>query len=159
MATILVVEDDADLNRTSCAYLEMRGFTAVGAANAPQAYDALYTGGIDAIVSDIMMPGVDGFELVSSIRAVDRDIPILFMTARDDMVAKQRGYASGIDDYMVKPIDLEELVLRLHALLRRAGINANRRLEVGSLLLDTDEHAAYVDGEEVPVEYCHGFLA
>ena len=105
----------------------------------------------DLIVSDIMMPGIDGFKFVKTVRSLNEDIPILFMTARDDFASKQRGYRVGIDDYMVKPIDLDELFLRIGALLRRAKIAASRKIEVGNFIMDADEHTAYLDGEEIPL--------
>ena len=126
MFKILVVEDDRELNRTVCAYLGGAGYTAVGCLNAGEAYDAMYGGQIfDCIVSDIMMPGVDGFEFAGTVRRLDQEIPILFMTARDDFAAKRRGFRAGVDDYMVKPVGLEELLLRIAALLRRAKIAAS----------------------------------
>lgn len=151
MFRILVVEDDHELNRTVCAYLRQQDFDAVACLNAQEAYDALYGAIFDLIISDIMMPGEDGFAFAETVRALNQEIPILFMTARDDMAAKQRGFRLGIDDYMVKPIDLDELVLRIGALLRRARIAAMRKLEVGDLLLDADEHAAYLAGKEIPM--------
>ena len=96
-----------------------------------------------------MMPGVDGFELVQSVRSVNKTIPILLMTARDDIAAKQRGFRAGIDDYMVKPIDVDELLLRIEALLRRARIEKEKRLVMGKTVLDAEEMCAYVDGQEV----------
>lgn len=150
MFKILVVEDDRELNRSVCAYLGQNGYEAVGRLGAEEAYDALYDGGtFDMIISDIMMPGVDGFEFAENVRELSDTIPILFMTARDDMAAKQRGFKVGIDDYMVKPIDLEELLLRIGALLRRAGIAASKKLTVGALTMDAEEHTAYLDGEEI----------
>ena len=152
MFRVLVVEDDRELNRTVCAFLNRSGYDALGCRSAGEAYDALYGGGVyDLIISDIMMPGVDGFELARTIRESDKNIPILFMTARDDLSAKQRGFQAGIDDYMVKPIDMEELLLRVGALLRRAGIASQKRLEVGSLTLDADERTAVLRGEEIPL--------
>ena len=150
MFKILVVEDDRELNKSVCAYLGQNGYEAVGCLGAEEAYDALYDGGtFDMIISDIMMPGVDGFEFAENVRELSDTIPILFMTARDDMAAKQRGFKVGIDDYMVKPIDLEELLLRIGALLRRAGIAASKKLTVGALTMDAEEHTAYLDGEEI----------
>ena len=103
----------------------------------------------DLIISDIMMPEIDGFEFAKTVRSMNEDIPILFVTARDDFSAKQRGYAVGIDDYMVKPVDLEELVLRIGALLRRAKIAASRTLTIGSFTMNMDEHTAYLGDEEI----------
>ena len=151
MFKILVVEDDRDLNRTVCTFLNQSGYEAAGCLNADDAYDAMYDTVFDLIVSDIMMPDVDGFEFVKNVRAVNENIPILFMTARDDFAAKQKGYRVGVDDYMVKPIDLDELFLRIGALLRRAKIAASRRLEVGNFVMDADEHTAYLNDEEIPL--------
>ena len=149
MFQILVLEDDKELNRTVCSFLNNSGYEAVGCFNANEAYDALYVNTIDLIVSDIMMPGVDGFEFAGNVRDVSSDIPILFMTARDDIASKQRGFRIGVDDYMVKPIDLDELFLRIGALLRRAKIASSRKLEIGSFVMDADEHTAYLGDDEI----------
>lgn len=151
MFKVLVVEDDRALNQAVCTFLTHNGYQAVGALDAGEAYDALYETVFDAIISDIMMPGADGFEFAAAVRAVNQEIPILFMTARDDLMAKQRGYGIGIDDYMVKPIALDELVLRLGALLRRAGIISSKKLAVGSLVMDAQAHSAEVNAQEVPL--------
>jgi len=151
MFKILVVEDDKELNRTMCGFLNQNGFEAVGALNANEAYDAMYGNIFDLIVSDIMMPGIDGYEFAKTVRELNQEIPILFVTARDDFESKRKGFRAGIDDYMVKPIDLEELVLRMEALMRRSKIASNKKIEIGSLVLDAEEHAAYVNGEEVNV--------
>ena len=149
MFKILVVEDDKELNRTVCSFLNKSGYEATGCLNATDAYDALADKMYDLIVSDIMMPGIDGFEFAANVRELNVDIPILFMTARDDIASKQRGFRIGVDDYMVKPIDLDELFLRIGALLRRAKIAANRKLEIGSFVMDADEHTAYLNEEEI----------
>ncbi len=149
MFQILVVEDDKDLNRTVCDFLNRSGYQAAGCMNADDAYDAMYDRTFDLIVSDIMMPGVDGFEFAKTVRGLDQNIPILFMTARDDFASKQRGYRVGVDDYMVKPVDLDELFLRIGALLRRAKIASSRRLTVGRFVMDADEHTAYLGEEEI----------
>ncbi len=149
MFQILVVEDDRDLNRSVCAFLNQRGYQATGCLSAEEAYDAMYNTVFDLIVSDIMMPKIDGFEFVKTVRSLNENIPILFMTARDDFAAKQRGFRMGVDDYMVKPIDLEELFLRIGALLRRAKIAASRKLTVGNFHMDADEHTAYLGGKEI----------
>lgn len=152
MFQILVVEDEPELNRTVCSYLNRNGYEATGCLSANEAYDAMFGGTpFDLILSDIMMPEIDGFEFAKTVRELDEEIPILFMTARDDFAAKQRGFKSGIDDYMVKPVDLDELLLRMEALMRRAKITASKKLTVGSLTLDAEERTAYVDGEEVPL--------
>ena len=149
MFKILVVEDDRDLNRTVCAFLNHSGYEAIGCLNATDAYDALYETMFDLIVSDIIMSGVDGFEFAANVRALNENIPILFMTARDDIASKQRGFRIGVDDYMVKPIDLDELILRIGALLRRAKIASSRKLEIGRFVMDSDEFSAALDGEEI----------
>ncbi|MBQ7360029.1 MAG: response regulator transcription factor [Lachnospiraceae bacterium] len=149
MFKILVVEDDRELNRTVCSFLNQSGYEATGCLDALDAYDALEGNMFDLIVSDIMMPGVDGFEFAKSVRELNEDIPILFMTARDDFASKQRGFRIGVDDYMVKPIDLDELFLRIGALLRRAKIASSRKLEIGSFVMDADEHTAYLKDDEI----------
>ena len=151
MFKILVVEDDRDLNRSVCSFLNSSGYEAVGCLDAESAYDEMYKTTFDLIVSDIMMPDIDGFEFAKTVRSLNNDIPILFMTARDDFASKQRGYRIGVDDYMVKPIDLDELFLRIGALLRRAKIASSRRLVIGSFVMDADEHSAILDGEEIPM--------
>lgn len=151
MINILVLEDDAVLNKSVCTYLNDSGFSAKGFLNANDAYDAMVGTLFDLIVSDIMMPEIDGFEFAENVRRINKRIPILFMSARDDLPAKQKGFRLGIDDYMVKPIDFEELLLRVRALLRRANIETEKKLTVGNLTLDSDGMTAEVDGEEVPV--------
>ena len=152
MFKILVVEDDRELNRSVCAFLGKNGYEATGCLSANDAYDAMYGGTVfDLIISDIMMPGIDGFEFAETVRGLDKDIPILFMTARDDFAAKQRGFRLGIDDYLTKPVDLEELLLHVMALLRRAGVATSHKLVIGTLTLDADEHTAYLAGEEIPL--------
>lgn len=149
MFKLLVVEDDKDLNRTVCSFLNQSGYEAVGCSSANEAYNAMYGNTFDLIISDIMMPGIDGYEFAKTVRSLNEDIPILFMTARDDFASKQKGYRIGIDDYMVKPIDLDELFLRIGALLRRAKIATSHKLEIGKLALDMDERTAIYDGEEI----------
>ncbi len=152
MFRILVVEDDRDLNCVVCSYLHRNGYETVGCLSANEAYDAMYGGTlVDLIISDIMMPGIDGFEFAATIREQNQEIPILFMTARDDFPAKQRGFQVGIDDYMVKPVDLDELALRVAALMRRAKIATSKKLTVGGLNLDADERSAALNGEEIPL--------
>lgn len=151
MFKILVVEDNKELNNTVCSFLNHSGYEAIGCLNATEGYDALYANMFDLIISDIMMPDVDGFEFARNVRELNEDIPILFMTARDDIASKQRGFRIGIDDYMVKPIDLDELFLRIGALLRRAKIASSRKLEIGSFVMDADEHNAYLNDKEIPM--------
>jgi len=151
MINVLVVEDDPKLNQIVCTYLNNNGYTAKGCLGARDAYDTMYNNTFDLIISDIMMPDIDGYEFAESVRNINQSIPILFMTARDDIVSKQKGFRAGIDDYMVKPVDLDELILRIDALLRRANILENKSLTVGNLTLDSDATTVTVDGEELPV--------
>ncbi|MGM9596283.1 MAG: response regulator transcription factor [Eubacteriales bacterium] len=151
MINILVLEDDAKLNQVVCTYLNDSGFNAKGCLNANDAYEEMYNNLYELIISDIMMPEIDGFEFAKTVRQVNRHIPILFMSAKDDLQSKQKGFRLGIDDYMVKPIELDELLLRVRALLRRANIEMERKLTVGNLELDADAMSATVNGEEIPV--------
>ena len=151
MIRILVVDDDPKLNQAACTYLNDSGYEAKGCLSAEAAYDAMYSQLYDLIISDIMMPGTDGFAFAETVRGLNRTIPILFVSARDDLQAKQKGFDLGIDDYMVKPIDFSELLMRVRALLRRANIEASRRLTAGGLVLDADGLTAVLDGVEIPV--------
>lgn len=151
MIRILVLEDDAKLNQMTCTYLNDSGFQVKGCLHVNDAYDEMYNSLYDLIISDIMMPDIDGFEFAENVRRVNKHIPILFMSAKDDLPSKQRGFQLGIDDYMVKPIQLDELLLRVRALLRRAHIEMERKVVVGNLELDADGMSAAIDGEEIPV--------
>lgn len=151
MIHILVVEDDKKQNQMVCTYLNDSGFEARGCLSARDAYEEMYNHIYDLIISDIMMPEIDGFEFAENVRRVNRHIPILFMSAKDDLPSKQKGFMIGIADYMVKPVELDELLLRVRALLRRANIELERKLSVGNLVLDADAMTAEIDGEEIPV--------
>jgi DNA-binding response OmpR family regulator len=151
MITILVVEDDPKLNKIVCVFLNGQGYRAIGSLSAMEAFDKMIDIKADLIISDIMMPDVDGFKLAALVREQDKTIPILFMSARDDISSKQKGFRAGIDDYMVKPVDMEELALRVKALLRRANIANEKKLSAGSLTLNADEMAAYLDNTEIPL--------
>ncbi|MDI6552726.1 response regulator transcription factor [Leuconostoc falkenbergense] len=149
MISILVVEDDQDLNQTVCSVLKRHGYSVSGASSANEAFSLMFDNKFDLVISDIMMPKVDGFELVETIRQLDHNMPIMFMTARGDLESKQIGFRIGIDDYMVKPIDFDEMLLRVGALLRRAKIEANKRLTIGKFVMDADEHVAYNGNESI----------
>ena len=151
MFKILLVEDDKDLNKTVCKYLDANGYEAVGCLNANDAYNEMYNSLYSLIISDVMMPDIDGFEFAQTVRELNSDIPILFMTARDDFASKKKGYRIGIDDYLVKPVDLDELLLKIGALLRRAKIANEHELKIGSLTLNSDERSAMLNGEEIPL--------
>ena len=151
MIRILVVEDDERLNKIVCTYLNDSGFQAKGCMCAAEAYDEMYQSFCSMIISDIMMPEIDGFEFARTVRQVNSSIPILFMSAKDDLPSKQKGFRLGIDDYMVKPIELDELLLRVRALLRRANIETERKLAAGNLVMDSDAMTAIVNDVEIPI--------
>ncbi len=149
MVRILVAEDDKALNGLVCSYLADNGYEAVACYDGKAALEELENRQFDMIISDIMMPEVDGYELAKTVRLTDKNIPILFMTALDDKPSKQYGYKIGVDDYVVKPFDAEILMLRVGALLRRANIEKSRELVAGNLRMNAEEHTAYLNGEEM----------
>lgn len=151
MIHILVVDDDKNLNQTVCTYLNDCGFEAKGVLSVNEAYDEMYNNLYELIISDIMMPEIDGFEFAETVRQVNKQIPILFMSAKDDLPSKRKGFLVGIDDYMVKPVELAELEMRVRALLRRTNIEMERKLIVGNLEMDADGMTAMINGEEIPV--------
>jgi len=151
MVNILVVEDNVKLNQIICTCLNDNGYLAKGCLNANDAYDAMYNSLYDLIISDIMMPEIDGFEFAENVRSINKTIPILFVTARDDVASMKKGFRLGIDDYMIKPLNMDLFVLRVGAILRRANIANDRRLTVGSLVMDADAMTVTIAGEEVPV--------
>ena len=150
MVKILLVEDNSDLNLTVCRHLNLNTYMAFGCTNALDAYDILYDNKIDLIISDIMMPDVDGFEFAKNVREENPNIPIIFMSAKDDLDSKKQGFHIGIDDYMVKPIDLDELLLRIEAILRRANISSSNKLSIGTFEMDEESMSVTLDGEEIP---------
>ncbi|MBO5401136.1 MAG: response regulator transcription factor [Spirochaetaceae bacterium] len=149
MVKILVVEDDKNLNKSICLFLAQKGFEAQGCYDGEEALDVLYKTSFDLVISDIMMPKVDGYKLLENVRKLDKSIPFIFMTAKEDFPSKQKGFNAGVDDYLVKPVDLQELYLRVNALLRRANINVEKKLVVGNFTMDVEEHMAYIGDEEV----------
>ena len=151
MIHILVVDDDKNLNHTVCTYLNDCGFEAKGVLSVNEAYDEMYNNLYELIISDIMMPEIDGFEFAETVRQVNKQIPILFMSAKDDLPSKRKGFLVGIDDYMVKPVELAELEMRVRALLRRSNIEMERKLIVGNLEMDADGMTAMINGEEIPI--------
>lgn len=153
MISILVVEDDEKLNQIVCETLIGNGFATQGLLNPKDAFYLMREQNFDLIVSDIMMPEIDGFEFADSVRRLNKVIPILFITARDDIASKQKGFRAGVDDYMVKPIDLDELILRVEALLRRTNISSEKRLIVGNLTMNADEYSVTIDGKDISVTF------
>lgn len=149
MIRILLAEDDKDLNEQVKTYLSSDGFEVDSVYNGLDALNKIYENKYDIILSDIMMPLCDGYELARNIREENKNIPIIFMSARDDKPSKQIGYKVGIDDYITKPFDLDELVFKIRAIARRIDINASNVIEIGNFKMDKDEHTAYADDEEL----------
>ncbi|MBE6796572.1 MAG: response regulator transcription factor [Ruminococcaceae bacterium] len=149
MVCVLVVEDDIQFNRIICSYLSDLGYSVVGCNGAREALKEMEKMSFDIIISDIMMKDVDGFEFAEQVKKLDKEIPFLFLTARDDIQSKEKGYRLGIDDYIVKPIEMRELHLRIEAILRRANIANKKKIVIGDLVLDSAETAAYYNGAEL----------
>lgn len=149
MARILVVEDDLDLNRILCHSLTAMGYDIISAVNGEDALQKIEENFYDMLITDIMMPKVDGFELAESVRSVNKDVPIIFMTARDDKPSKMFGYSIGIDDYIVKPFDIDILLMKISAILRRVKIESQKEISIGNFRMNRDERSAYIDEEEI----------
>lgn len=149
MSKILLAEDDLSLGRLVCATLRAEGYDVTSCADGDAAADEFGKDKYDLVITDIMMPKLDGFALAELIRSADEHVPILFMTARDDKPSKQLGFKLGIDDYIKKPFDMDIFVLKIKAVLRRSAITKTNQIEVGNLVLNADEHTAYVNGEEL----------
>lgn len=149
MIKILVVEDDDALNALVSLYLKGNGYEVISCKNGQEAQKLFKKENIDMMITDIMMPMMDGFELAMEVRKENKDMPIVFMSAKDDMPSKQLGYTIGIDDYIVKPFDIDELVLKVKAILRRSKIISSKKLSVGNLTMNQEEHTAYVDNKEL----------
>lgn len=151
MIRILVAEDDTAMNKLICSMLAEKGYEPLPCFDGAQAISAFENQPVDMVITDVMMPKADGYELAQEVRRQDRHIPILFMTALDDKISQQRGFRSGADDYVTKPFDADILLLRVEALLRRANIERSRELTAGNLRMNKDEHTAYLNGEELPL--------
>ena len=151
MLRILLVEDDKDLNMLASSYLKNANHKVTSVFNGLDALNEFEKEKYDLIISDIMMPLCDGFELARQIRQINNEIPIIFMSARDDKPSKQLGYKIGVDDYITKPFDLDELVLKVSALARRLKIGQSSDLIIGNFKMNKDEHMAYIDDEELPL--------
>lgn len=146
MFQILVVEDDASLRKLMSAALKQHGYVTFLANDGLEALDVLEKTNIDLIISDIMMPNMDGYELTRQLRKADFNLPILMVTAKETFEDKQEGFSAGTDDYMVKPIDINEMILRVGALLRRSKMASEHSLTVGNCVLDYDAMSVAVDG-------------
>jgi len=149
MVKILVVEDEKDLNRFVSLSLRNNGYEVVSCFDGAEALDKMASESFALVLTDIMMPKMDGYELCESIRSFEKDLPIVFMTAKDDKISKLTGYSLGVDDYIVKPFDMDILLMKISAILRRSKIKNNKVLSVGNLTMNTEEHSAEVNGNEL----------
>ncbi len=138
MFTILVVEDEKEIRELFCTVLSKHGYKTISAKNGLEALTIFENTYIDLIISDLMMPEMDGYELVKSLRMENNLIPILIITAKDKATDKKEGFRLGTDDYMIKPIDVNEMIWRIEALLRRSRIISERKASIGSTILDCD---------------------
>lgn len=148
MATILIVEDDRNMRLLTSARLADL-YTVVTACDGIEALDVLHKGSIDLIIADIMMPRMDGYELLKNVRSEGYTIPFLFLTAKETLGDKQRGFSLGTDDYMTKPFSSDELLWRVSALLRRANIAQNKKIEINGVIIDSEKYAVYTDSEYI----------
>ncbi len=149
MPRILVVEDDKDLNRLISCCLRGEGHDITSAFDGEEALKYFGEGKFDLLLTDIMMPKVDGFGLAERTKLTDKNIPIVFMTAKDDKPSQLLGYRLGIDDYIVKPFDIDVLIMKIGAILRRAKIESEKTINVGNFTMNIDERTALIDGEEI----------
>ena len=149
MIKILVVEDERDLNRFVCISLRNAGYEVSTAYDGQEALDKLECEKFDLVLTDIMMPKMDGYELCQSIRSFEKELPIIFMTAKNDKLSELTGYSSGADDYVVKPFDIDILLLKISAILRRLRIKNDKVLTIGNLTMNTEERSATISGEEI----------
>ena len=149
MFKILIAEDDSDLRGLFKKVLVQSGYAVLGVSNGQEALDALDKEYYDLIISDIMMPVMDGYELVRSLREAGNNIPVLTITAKDAFDDMRIGFLSGMDDYMVKPVNVNEMVLRVGALLRRAQIINERRLVIGNTVMECDSLTVHTNGESM----------
>lgn len=138
MFNILVVDDNESIRKLISTYLQRDGYNVTLAANGLEALEVLETIKVDLMIADIMMPGMDGYTLTEDLRASNYNFPILMITAKETFEDKKKGFNAGTDDYMVKPIDMNEMLLRVGALLRRARISNEHRLTIGDVILDYD---------------------
>lgn len=149
MVRILVVEDDLELNRFVALSLRNYGYEVTAVYNGEEGVKVYEQGKFDMILTDIMMPKKDGFTLVEEIRLIDKKIPVIFMTAKDDKMSKMLGYSMGIDDYVTKPFDMDLLNMKISAILRRANIENKKELKVGNFIMNSEERVATINGKEI----------
>lgn len=151
MFNILVVEDDIKLNNIYCSALQSNSYNTIQALDGEEALDIAAEKTVDLVISDIMMPGVDGYELTKELREMYPELPILMISAKEGFEDKRYGFMAGIDDYMVKPVDLNEMILRVNALLRRAKMVTERKLTIGGTVLNYDTYTAEYNGKTVEI--------
>lgn len=144
MATILIVEDDRNMRLLTKARLADI-YTVVTACDGMEALDIIHSGGVDMVIADIMMPRMDGYELLQTIRDEGNQLPFLLLTAKESLDDKQHGFSLGTDDYMTKPFSSDELIWRVSALLRRANIAQSKKIEIGHVVIDSEKYAVYTD--------------
>ena len=158
MFTILVAEDDLELRELFCTVLRENGYQALPAGDGEEALDMLDHNYVDLLISDIMMPRLDGLGLARALRETGHTLPILMITVKEGLLDKRDGFQAGVDDYMVKPVNVHEMVWRVAALLRRARINSERRLTLGETTLDCDTLAVSWAGKSVTLPKKEFFL-
>ncbi len=158
MFNILVVEDDPDVRELFCTVLTDNGYRCIPVADGVEALETMDKEYVDIIVADIMMPNMDGYEMTKALREAKYDTPILMVTAKDQFDDMQRGFRIGSDDYMIKPVNVKELVLRVEALLRRAKISSEKKITVGNTVLDYDALTVTIHGEETILPQKEFFL-
>lgn len=151
MFKILVVEDDVKINKIYCTALKQNSYQPVAAFDGEEALNIIGNGPVDLVISDIMMPGVDGYALTKQLREDYTELPILMISARESFEDKRYGFLAGIDDYMVKPVDINEMLLRVQALLRRARTVSERKLKIGGTTLEFETYTASFDGKTVEI--------
>ena len=151
MFNILVVEDDIKLNNIYCSALQSNSYNTIQALDGEEALDIAAEKTVDLVISDIMMPGVDGYELTKELREMYPELPILMISAKEGFEDKRYGFMAGIDDYMVKPVDFNEMILRVNALLRRAKMVTERKLTIGGTVLNYDTYTAEYNGKTVEI--------
>ena len=148
MFKILVVEDNKNLRKLMTTYLKDNSYETLEASDGEEALDVIDKNHVDLIISDIMMPNMDGYELTRELRRANYMMPILMVTAKETLDDKREGFLSGVDDYMVKPVDMDEMVLRVGVLLRRANIINQRKVTIKNVILSYDEYTL-TKGSEV----------
>ena len=149
MIKIFVVEDDLDLNRFVSSSLRNAGYEVISCFDGLEALEKMDDIKCDLLLTDIMMPKMNGFELAESVRSTDKTTPIIFMTAKDDKPSKMLGYNIGIDEYVTKPFDMDIMLMTIKAILRRAKIETEKEIAIGNFSMNVEERTATLNGEEI----------